>query len=92
MDTQIVPAVGPDQALINLTWGGCNFDLPVPVSVDITDEELRSTLSEIIRSGSYGIDPDQDIGPLQNYKMERDGPNATRAHNLIVARPATPFG
>ncbi len=84
--------VGPNEARVNLAWSNQNYDLANPVPYDISDADLKAALSEIIRSGGDGIPADQDVGPLQNFILERRPPTATRPHNLIIVRPKTEFG
>ncbi len=95
MEAQIVPAPrapGPNEALVNLTWAGSNYDIPDPVSVDITDDGIKAMLGEVIQAGSYGISSDQDVAQLRNFMVERDPPNQTHPYNRIVVRPKTSFG
>jgi len=84
--------VGPNEAKVNLSWGGQNYDLSNPVPLDITDADLKGVLSEVIRAGGDGIPADQDVGPMANFVVERLGPTARRPHNLIMVQPKTEFG
>lgn len=84
--------VNPGEALVNLTWGGQNYDLRTPVLYDIGEADLKSALAEIIRSGGEGIPADADVGPMADYVVTRYEPTETRPSRLITVRPKTAFG
>ena len=84
--------VNPNEARVNLTWGGQNYDLSDPVLYDIPEVTLKGVLAEIIRSGGDGITADQDVGPMADYVVTRHEPTAARPHRLITVRPKTAFG
>ena len=60
MDTQIAA----NEAIVNVTWAGNNGDLRDPVSFDATDEEIRTWVTEAVRTGGVAnipLDPNADF-------------------------------
>ena len=84
--------IGENEALVNITWARQNGELPDPVSLDATDEQVRQWITEAVRGGGVpGItaDPSADF---EDYVVERFSPNDVRPHNLIQVYPKTPYG
>ena len=80
------------EALLNITWGGGNGELPDPVRYEATDVEIRQWASEAIRGGSVpGIDADANAD-LSDFMIERYAAGEEQAYNRIFVRPKTPFG
>lgn len=84
--------IGNNEARVNVTFSGQNGDLPDPVSFDATDAEIRTWVTEAVRSGSVpGIaaNPNADFN---DFMIDRFNANDVRGYNLISLRPKTPFG
>lgn len=84
--------VNPNEAKVNLTWGGQNYDLSDPVPYDISEADLKGMVCEIIRAGGDGIPADADVAAMADFKVDRHLPTETRPHRLITLRPKTAFG
>jgi hypothetical protein len=84
--------VNPNEAMVNLTWGGQNYDLTNPVLYDMPEADLKGMLAEVIRAGGDGIAADANVGPMSDYVVMRHEATATRPHRLITVRPKTAFG
>jgi len=84
--------IGNNEARVNVTYGGQNGDLPDPVSFDATDAEIRTWVTEAVRSGSVpGIAANVNAD-FTDFVIDRFGSNDVRAYNLIQLRSKTPFG
>ncbi len=84
--------IRPEEARVNVTYGGKNGDLPDPVHYDSTDGDIRGWVTEAVRGGNIpGIDADQGAD-FQDFVVDRFSANDARPHNLIQVRPKTPFG
>lgn len=88
----IVHEIGPEQARVNVTWGRQNGNLPAPVSVYSTDEDIRQMVTEALRGGGIpGLEADPGAD-LTDYVVQKFDPTAVRPYNYITIRPKTPFG
>ena len=59
-------------AKLNVTWSGCNGDLPDPIPYDATDAEIRQMATESVESGYIpGIpaDPNADVVDFE-FRLE----------------------
>jgi hypothetical protein len=80
------------EARVNITYSDYNGDLPDPVNFDATPEEVRSWLTEAIRTGSIpGIPADPEVN-LENYVVRRIPKTEAIPVNRLVVHPKTPFG
>jgi len=89
---EIISTVAEDQAKVNVTYAGQNGELPAPVSLASTEEDIRQMVTEALRGGGIpGIpaDPDADIS---GYVVKTFDPTVARPHHLINVRPKTEFG
>lgn len=78
------------EAMVNVTWGGSNGELPDPVSMDASDAEIKQWVTEAVRTGGIpGIpaDPGADFTDFVVNKYSND----VRG-NYIMVRPKVPFG
>lgn len=86
-----------NEAQVNITWNGTNFELPDPVLFEAADGDLKQWAAEAIRTGSipgFAADPAVD---LRNHIVDRfpapgQAAPGQRTHNLIQIRPKTAFG
>jgi hypothetical protein len=80
------------EAVVNITWGGANGELPDPVRYEASDAEIRQWAAEAIRGGSVpGIRADAGAD-LSDFMIERYASNDEVSYNRIFVRPKTPFG
>jgi hypothetical protein len=83
--------IHPDEARVNVTYGGSNGDLPDPVSFDASDADVKRWVTEAVQTGGVpGIDGDAtaDFADFVVDRFEaRDG-----LPRRIAVRPKTPFG
>jgi len=92
MENAMVHVLREDQARINITYSGSNGELPDPVNVDTTDDDVKRMLSEVLRAGDIpGIAAQPNVD-LRDFVVDRFGPTEARPYNLIMVRPKTPFG
>ncbi len=89
---EVESSVNQSEARVNLTWNSNNYDLANPVMFDVTDEDLKGMVAEIIRAGGDGIPADQDVGPIADFVVSRYEPTATRPQYMLALRPKTSFG
>lgn len=80
-----------DIARLNVTYAGANGDLPDPIHISASDDDVRRVVAEAIRTGSIpGIPASHNVN-LMDFVVERfnarDGLPAR-----VVVRPKTPFG
>lgn len=84
--------IGNNQARVNVTYAGSNGDLPDPVARDAADGDVKTWLTEALRTGGIPgipVSPDAD---LREFVVDRFDANEARPFNLIQVRPKTPFG
>ena len=80
------------EARVNVTFGGKNGDLRDPVMFQSTDADLKTWVTEAVRTGGVpGIDaaPDADFS---DFVVDRFTATEARPYNLVQLRPKTPFG
>lgn len=88
---ELVKAVQPHEAKVNVTYAGQNGDLPDPVSFDANDGDIKQWLTEAISNGGIpGIPTVQ--ADLRDFVVDRFTATETRPYNLLQVRPKTPFG
>jgi len=80
------------EAKVNITWAGQNGDLPDLVNFDATDADVKSWVTEAIRTGGVpGIRADATTD-LTDFVVDRFIENEAYPIPRIVIRPKTPFG
>jgi hypothetical protein len=84
--------IQPHEARVNITFGGNNGDLPDPVRADASDQEIRTWVSEALRSGTVPGLPAADDPDLDGFVVERNAPTDVRPYQLIQVRPKTAYG
>lgn len=84
--------VRDDEAIVNVTHAGQNFNLPDPVTRDATDQQVRGWATEAIRNGTVAGLAADVAANFDDYVIERMPPNDQRPHALIMLRPKVPFG
>ncbi len=80
------------EARVNITYGGKNGDLPDPVMFQSTDGDIKTWVTEAVRTGGVpGIEaaPNADFA---DFVVDRFASSEARPYNLIQLRPKTPFG
>jgi hypothetical protein len=88
MDTQI----GANEAIVNVTWAGSNGDLRDPVSFDATETDVRTWVTEAVRTGgvaNIAADPNANF---TDFIVDRYASTEETPYNRIFLRPKTPFG
>lgn len=89
IDVQIID---PNQARVNVTYRGQNGDLADTVLLDATDADIKTWVTEAVRTGSIpGIGADATAN-FADFVVDRFGPTEQRAYALVQVRPKTPFG
>lgn len=88
---EAAPAMGPDQARVNITYAGSNGDLPDPVSFQAADGDVKTWLSEALRTGGIPGIP-AAVADLRDFVVDRFPATNARPYNLLQVRPKTPFG
>lgn len=79
------------EAVVNITWGGQNGELPDPVSYDAADGDVKQWAAEAIRGGGVpGIDAANNVD-FTDYVVDRFNAKDEQP-NRIMLRPKTPFG
>ncbi len=90
--TDIVVAIRPDQARLNITWAKEQGDLPEPVPWDATDAEIIGMATEAIQTGHVpGITADADVN-FDGFRVDRFDANEGNPINRLSLRPKTEFG
>ena len=80
------------QALVNVTYGGKNGDLPDPVNFEASDGDIKQWVTEALQTGGIpGIDTDERAD-LTDFVVDRFRADATSPTNRLFLRPKTPFG
>lgn len=85
------PEIAVNEARLNITFKGSNADLPDPVAVDATDEQIKVWATEAVRNGIPGIGADA-APDFRDAVVDRFGATEARPYNLIQLRPKTAFG
>lgn len=90
--TTLATVLEPGQAKVNVTWAGQTGDLPDPIEFDASEADIRTWVTESVRSGSIpGIRAD-GAADFSDYVVERFNATADRPWNTVMIRPKTPFG
>ncbi len=81
-----------NEARVNVTWAGQNGDLPDPVSVDATDADIKSWVTEAVRAGGIpGIRGDANAD-FRDFVVDKFAPTVENPVTRMFVRPKTPFG
>jgi hypothetical protein len=88
----IIRAIGPNEARVNVTFAGQNGDLPDPVSVDASDADVRSWVTEAVRTGGIPGVAAAPAADFADFVIDRFPPTEVRPFNMMSVRPKTPFG
>ena len=80
----------PGEAILNITYGGENSDLPNPILFDSTDADIRRWATEAVRAGIPGITADANVN-FTDFVVERYPAKGDLPPRVMV-RPKTPFG
>jgi len=81
-----------EEAKVGVTYGGHYSELTSPMLFDTSNEDIKTMVTEAVRSGSVpGIAADEHAS-FDDYVIERDRAHEGRPYNLIQVRPKTPFG
>lgn len=84
--------LNPDEARLNVTFSGCNGDLPDPVNFNATDDEVKRWATEAVRNGNIpGINADP-TADFSDFVVDRFNARDDVPFNRISLRPKTPFG
>lgn len=81
-----------NEAVVNVTWAGSNGDLKDPVSFDATDAEIRTWVTEAVRTGGVAnitVDPNANF---DDFIVDRFAATEETPYARIMVRPKTPFG
>lgn len=84
--------VQANEARVNITFGGGNGDLPDPVSFDANDGDVKTWVTEALRTGGIPGIAAHDSADLHDYVVDRFTATDARPFNLLQIRPKTPFG
>jgi len=84
--------IGDHEARVNVTWSGCNGDLPDPVQFDAGDADIRSWVTEALQGGSVPGIPASPQVDLTDHIVERFEATDSRPVKMIFIRPKTAFG
>lgn len=84
------PGVVPGEAILNITYGGQNGDLPQPIMFDAADADIRRWATEAVRAGIPGITADSNAN-FDDFVVERFGATDGLPSRVLL-RPKTPFG
>ena len=91
-ENQIQPFINPDEARVNVTYNGKNGDLPDPVAFNAGDGDIKTWLTESLRTGSIpGIHAVANVD-LHDFVVDRFEATEARPYNLIQVRPKTALG
>lgn len=89
---EVRPLIRPDQARVNITYGGQNADLPDPVPFASTDGDVKQFVTEAVRAGTIpGLRADVGAN-FADFVVDRFESTEARPFNLLQLRPKTPFG
>lgn len=92
MADAMVRVLRDDEAMVNVTYGGSNGDLPDPVYWQSTEADIKAMVTEAVRNGGVpGIAANRDAN-FTDFQVDRYPPTEQRPHNLIQIRPKTVFG
>jgi hypothetical protein len=83
--------IGPQEARLNVTYGGQNGDLVDPINFDANDVDIKRWATEAVRAGNIpGINADPNVNftdfVVDRFSAKDDLPNR------VALRPKVPFG
>lgn len=79
-------------ARLNITYQGHNGDLPDPVMVDATDDQIRRMIVEALAAGNIPGIPRFPAANLTDFVVDRFAATAEIPVARVMVRPKTPFG
>lgn len=79
-------------ARLNVTFSGSNGDLPDPVLVDATDDQIRHQATEALIAGSIPGIPASPRADLSDFVVDRFNATPEIPFSRVFVRPKTPFG
>lgn len=79
------------EARVNITYKGSNGDLLDPVTFDATDAEIRTWVTEALRTGGVPGIPADPEADLTDFVVDRFAAKEDLPNRLMI-RPKTPFG
>jgi hypothetical protein len=91
MTTALTTTINANEAQVNVTYNGENGNLKDPVFNDSADGDIFAWVSEAVANGDIDGIPAQ-TADFSDFVVQRFAPNESRAHNLIMIRPKTPYG
>lgn len=80
------------EARVNVTWAGCNGDLPDPVFFQSTDGDVKNWVTEAVRTGGVPGIPADPRADFTDFVVDRFAATEARPYALIQIRAKTPFG
>lgn len=92
MDDTALEIIHPDEARVNVTFGGQNGDLIDPVPLHSTDADIRTWVTEAVRTGGVPGIPATPTADFSDFVVDRFAPTEARRFHSIFLRPKTPFG
>jgi hypothetical protein len=84
--------IGANEAIVNVTWAGNNGDLRDPVSFDATDADIRTWVTEAVRTGGAANIPADPNADFTDFVIDRYAATEETPFARLFARPKTPFG
>ena len=81
-----------NEARVNVTYSACNGDLPDPVSFDASDADVKTWVTEALRTGGVPGIAAAPNADLTDFVVDRFDSNDARPYRLLQVRPKTPFG
>ena len=84
--------IAANEAIVNVTWAGNNGDLRDPVSFDATEAEIRTWVTESVRTGGVANIAADPNASFDDFVVDRFAATDETPYNRIFLRPKTPFG
>jgi hypothetical protein len=84
--------IAANEAIVNVTWAGNNGDLRDPVSFDATDAEIRTWVTEAVRTGGVVNIPTDPNANFDDFIVDRFAATEETTYCRIMIRPKTTFG
>jgi len=84
--------IAANEAIVNVTWAGSNGDLKDPVSFDASDSDIRTWVTEAVRTGGVKnivADPNANF---DNFIIDRFAATEEIPYCRLFVRPKTEFG
>lgn len=81
-----------DEARVNVTFSGFNGDLLDAVPFNASDTEIKSWVTEAVRSGAVQNIGTQPSADFSDFIVERFASTSETPFNRLIVRAKTPFG